>query len=217
MKTSDFLRFEKQKLFRHSNVNSSNFRDFFHWTALMVILNKKCCMLHIQYLHLLLVLGQHADVLLLLVVFLLHDGPLTLVQGYVLPWKDIQRTHSRILECWCILLSSWQSNSLNQSFIFTATTTVPPIVSVSPDSWMQRCSSSSTLSFKSAFSCMREVKRCWSFSMAACRAWWTSTGTPPSAESKAKYKAGSHNALNMFFYLYNIIFIYTIRSYHFCF
>ncbi len=39
----------------------------------------------LQYLHLLLVLGQHADVLLLLVVFLLHDGPLTLVQGYVLP------------------------------------------------------------------------------------------------------------------------------------
>lgn len=39
MKTRDFLRCEKKKLFRHSNLNSSNFRDFFRWTAL--ILNKK--------------------------------------------------------------------------------------------------------------------------------------------------------------------------------
>ncbi|TNN73813.1 hypothetical protein EYF80_016021 [Liparis tanakae] len=31
------------------------------------------------------------------------------------------------------------------------------MVSVSPDSWMQRCSSSSTLSFRSAFSLMREL------------------------------------------------------------
>lgn len=60
------------------------------------------------------------------------------------------------------------------------------MVSVSPDSWMQRCSSSSTRSFRSAFSCMREVKRCWSFSMAACKAWWTSTGTPPSGENNKK-------------------------------
>lgn len=43
------------------------------------------------YLHLLLVLGQHADVLLLLVVFLLHDGTLALVQGDVLPWKKPQK------------------------------------------------------------------------------------------------------------------------------
>lgn len=41
-----------------------------------------------QYLHLLLVLGQHADVLLLLVVFLFHDCTLALVQGNVLPWKN---------------------------------------------------------------------------------------------------------------------------------
>ena len=40
-------------------------------------------------LHLLLVLGQHGDVVLLLLVLLLHDGPLALVQGDVLPW-----THS---------------------------------------------------------------------------------------------------------------------------
>lgn len=46
----------------------------------------------IQYFHLLLVLGQHADVLLLLLVFLLHDGPLTLVQGDVLAWGETQRT-----------------------------------------------------------------------------------------------------------------------------
>lgn len=59
-----------------------------HWTALLVIFNTNVA---IQYLHLLLVLGQHADVLLLLLVFLFHDGPLTLVQGYVLPWIDIQK------------------------------------------------------------------------------------------------------------------------------
>lgn len=47
----------------------------------------------LQYLHLLLVLGQHADVLLLLMVFLLHDGALTLVQSYVLAYtKNIATT-----------------------------------------------------------------------------------------------------------------------------
>lgn len=35
-------------------------------------------------LHLLLVLGEHADVLLLLLMLLLHDGSLTLVKGNVL-------------------------------------------------------------------------------------------------------------------------------------
>ena len=63
---------------------------------------------------------------------------------------------------------------------------VSPMVSVSPDNWMQRCSSSSTRSFRSTFSCMRVVKRCWSFSMATCRAWWTSTGTPPSKPGTAQ-------------------------------
>lgn len=53
------------------------------WTESMVIFKRKA--VAIQYFHLLLVLGQHADVLLLLLVFLLHDGPLILVQSYVLP------------------------------------------------------------------------------------------------------------------------------------
>jgi len=38
-------------------------------------------------LHLLLVLRQHGDVVLLLLVLLLHDGPLALVQGDVLAWE----------------------------------------------------------------------------------------------------------------------------------
>jgi hypothetical protein len=46
---------------------------------------------------------------------------------------------------------------------------------------MQRCSSSSTRSLRSTFSCIREVKRCCSLSMAPRRASWTSAGTaaPP--------------------------------------
>lgn len=47
------------------------------------------------HLHLLLVLGQAADVLLLLPVPLLEDGPLTLVQGNVLAWNAGRRCEGR--------------------------------------------------------------------------------------------------------------------------
>lgn len=78
-----------------------------HWTELDSLALRyivQCCyrvhpLLRVKmvttYLHLLFVLGQHADVLLLLLVLLLHDGSLTLVQGDVLSCSVRARERER--------------------------------------------------------------------------------------------------------------------------